>query len=179
MRLRIAASTAPSSVACSIQPEPRGFLRGTRLLTPSGWCPVETLAAGDLLCDRDGTTLALVHSETIHLRGQTAGVYRIAADACGYGCPENPVFLAETAALLVAGEALSDHFGLDEALVPVPALANGQDVARVAVPSGLTWHHLTLSRPAVLVVEGLLTGAGTPNLPHLSEAEGRLLRLAL
>lgn len=179
MRLRIAARTTATPVASSIQTAPKGFLHGTRLLTPAGWCAVEELVAGDALTDRDGDAVRLLDTETIHVRGQGASVFRIAPDACGHGCPENPVFLPEAAALLVAGEGLADHFGMDEALVPVGALANGDDVARVALPAGLTWHHLTLARPAILIVDGMLLGAGSTVLPTLSPAEGRLLRLVL
>ncbi|MBC2835573.1 Hint domain-containing protein [Paragemmobacter straminiformis] len=168
-----------ASVAYSIQPEPCGLAQGARLLTPFGWCAVEDLLPGDLVTDRDGHATCIAAIETVHVRGRAATVLRVAADACGYGCPERPVLLPHDAAMLVAGDALSLHFGLDEALVPVEALANGEDVAVIELPSGLTWHNLTLERPALLVVDGLLLAQGCAAVPSLSPADGRLLRLSL
>lgn len=180
MRMSNAATARrAASVSYSIQPEPCGFAQGARLLTPFGFAAVEDLAPGDHVTDRDGASARITAVETVHVRGGAGGALRIAADACGYGCPERPVLLAPDAALVVAGDALSLHFGIDEALVPVAALANGADMALIDLPAGLTWHRLTLDRAAVLVVEGLLLAQGDADLPSLSMAEGRLLRLSL
>lgn len=76
------------------------------------------------------------------------------------------------------GEALSLHFGLDEATVAVAALVNGRDIHWCDMALPTTWHRLSLEHPALLVVEGLLLGQGDTDVPALTPAEGRLLTLA-
>ena len=92
--------------------------------------------------------------------------------------PQSRCFCRHRHRCLSPGEALSLHFGLDEATVAVAALVNGRDIHWCDMALPTTWHRLSLEHPALLVVEGLLLGQGDTDVPALTPAEGRLLTLA-
>ena len=156
---------------------PTGYARGTRILTPNGLRAVEILTAGDIVTDRNGAEITVLATLAAFVTA-SARLVCISENACGHGCPAEPVLLPPSTLMLVTGEALSLHFGLDEATVAVAALVNGLDIhwSDMALPT--TWHTLSLDHPALLVVEGLLLGQGETDVPALTPAEGRLLTLA-
>jgi hypothetical protein len=128
------------------------FARGTHLLTPSGYRPVEVLRPGDPLVTLDGVARAIrwVGWRTIDLaRDPAAALLRsvvIAAGAFGPGRPRRKLVVSPLHAVLGAG-----------ALVPAVLLVNGATITRDESGFAVTYYHVELDRHAVVFAEGLQT----------------------
>lgn len=157
-----------------------GFCRGTRVLTPFGLAPIESLQIGMSIMARDGSTAQITATHSlIASRDVATRMVRIAADACGYASPDRALILPSDQLVVVSGDHLAEYFGLDEALAPAGALVNGKGLRLTMPAAGEIWHSITCDRPAVLAVEGLQLGFGrAEGLTVLTEAEARLLALA-
>ncbi|MFC7705276.1 Hint domain-containing protein [Plastorhodobacter daqingensis] len=161
-----------SSIRATIKLEPVGFnlgtnsplcfVRGTRLLTPEGYRPVEQLAAGDVLVDRDGreVTILWVGRDTYALNAASReGLFpvEIAANAFGPGLPARAVRVSQQHRIMVKGPELALHFSLEEALAPAKALVNGTTVRLVRDVEVVDYYHVLCEEHAVLMAEGLET----------------------
>lgn len=160
---------------------PRGFLGGTRVMSPLGWRGVETLRAGDVLscCKEEPVRVTAVRSIVVGRSGARA--ICVSGEARGLGRGAEPLYLAPEQMIVVAGDRLAAYFGVEEALAPVGALADGRDLRLVEAPGSEIWYEIETEAPCALVIEGLQVAVGDAardGRPALSAAEARLLALA-
>ncbi|MBD1205796.1 MAG: Hint domain-containing protein [Rhodobacteraceae bacterium] len=160
---------------------PRGFLRGTRMMSPSGWRMVESLQVGDILscCRDEPVRVSAVRAVMVSRPGAKA--IWVTGEARGQGRGAEPLYLSPEQMIVVAGDLLAAYFGVEEALAPVGALVDGRDLRLVDAPMTEIWYEIETEEPCALVVEGLQVAvgvAGRDTRPVLSAAEARLLALA-
>ena len=160
---------------------PRGFLRGTRMMSPTGWRPVETLQPGDILscCRDEPVRVTAVRAVMVSRPGAKA--ICVTGEARGQGRGAEPLYLSPDQMIVVAGDRLAAYFGVEEALAPVGALADGRELRVVDAPLSEMWYELETASPCALVVEGLQVAvgdAGRDGRPALNADEARLLALA-
>lgn len=160
---------------------PRGFLRGTKIMTPSGWRPVEELARGDVVscCREQPVRVTAVTRRMVTKLG--AKVVCVTGEARGWGRQATPLLLPVEQMIVVAGDRLAAYFGVEEALAPLGALVNGSDLRLVDAPPADMWFEIEVEAACALVIEGLQVAVGDaarPARPALTEAEARLLSLA-
>jgi serralysin len=135
--------TSSISVAC--------FARGTRLRTPLGEVPVESLLAGDLVCTWAGTARPIkwIGYRTIdllaHPHPPLAAPVRIQQGAFGPGRPERDLLLSPDHAVLVE----------DGALIPACLLINDCTVVRETSMRSVTYLHVELDSHDIILAEGL------------------------
>lgn len=160
---------------------PVGFMRGTRVMTVSGWRAVEELQAGDRIAAPCGAAVVLRSVVARMVMRSDVRVVAVAGEARGMDRRAAALLLPLGQMIVVAGERLAAYFGVEEALAPVGALANGQDLRLVSPAGPDAWYEITVERPCLAVVEGLqvaLGAAGAEACPTLSADEARLLALA-
>ncbi|MEY4870938.1 MAG: Hint domain [Pseudomonadota bacterium] len=162
--------------------EPRGFLRGTRLMTPQGWRTVDTLQPGDVVscCKEEPVTVLRVTRAMVVRTGMK--VVAVAGEARGWDRTSAPLLLHTGQMIVVAGDQLAAYFGVEEALAPIGALVNGQDLRLIDAPPADIWYEIETDQACALVVEGLQVAvgqAGRDSRPVLTMAEARLLSLAV
>jgi hypothetical protein len=122
------------------------FARGTCILTPSGYRPVEKLRPGDHVICQDGATrpIAWKGSRTLDLpAGSTDNPVRFAVNSIAPGIPLRPVRLSPLHAVFLQG-----------VLIPACHLVNGATII-VERPGAVTYFHLELDRHAILLADGL------------------------
>ncbi|WP_048464706.1 Hint domain-containing protein, partial [Methylobacterium aquaticum] len=125
------------------------FAQGTRILTPEGERPVETLRAGDAVVTAAGETVAICwvgHRRLDlrrHPRPERAHPVRIAAHAFGPGRPHRDLVVSPGHALFVDG-----------VLIPAGCLVNGTSVVQLAWPE-VVYHHVELAVHDVLLADGM------------------------
>ncbi len=128
------------------------YAAGTRIATPRGEVPVESLAAGDaVLAWQDGewrpARVRWVGCSTVdlarHPQPERAAPVRIRAHAIGQGAPARDLWLSPDHAVY-----------LDGALIQAQALLNGATVVQ-EFPTRIDYVHVELDRHAVLLAEGL------------------------
>lgn len=128
------------------------FLSGTRIRTPRGDVPVETLAAGDLVQTIDGRMQPITwvgrkiaeRASDGTWSGDVAPV-RIARSALGPLLPERDLYLSPAHALYIDG-----------ILVPVRNLINGRSIAQVVVEGDtIEYFHIQLASHDVVLAEGV------------------------
>lgn len=128
------------------------LLAGTRLRTPRGEVPVETLKIGNCVVTNDGTTKAIrwIGRTVFDRNGKmpwAEGVrpVRIAKDAIGAGLPHRDLFVSRGHLLYLNG-----------VLIPAGDLVNGRTITIVHPDTDrLEYYHIDLDRHDVLLAEGL------------------------
>jgi hypothetical protein len=124
------------------------FARGTRLLTPNGYRPVETFSPGDPIITLGGAARAVrwIGWRTLDLAAEPrANPVLFAAGALGGGVPARPVRLSPLHAVFVDG-----------VLVPALHLVNGATITQE--PAGAaTYYHLELDSHDIVLAEGMGT----------------------
>lgn len=135
------------------------FVAGTRIATPGGEVPVETIHAGDLVLAGNGAARrvrwvgrARHAAEALRADPQLRPV-RIAAGALGLAAgaptPRRPLLLSPQHAVLLR----SRH---GDILVPAVALVDGETITRCSPRAGVTYVHIELGSHDVVLAEGAL-----------------------
>lgn len=125
------------------------FVAGTRIATPFGMAPVETLRPGDPVRLADGAVVPVrwVGRSEIdlarHPQPSRAAPIRIRAGALADGVPSRDLLVSPEHALL-----------LDGALTPALRLANGATIARDDGFTRVSYWHVELDRHGILLAEG-------------------------
>jgi hypothetical protein len=148
----VAVAGGAKIVALSNNDVPPCFARGTRILTPAGYAPVEQLQPGNLVVTATGTAKKLRWvgwrsvDLTDHRRPDAVRPIRITAGALAEGVPARDLRLSPDHALL-----------LDGLLVPVKYLVNNATILREQDCLAVTYFHLELDHHDVILAENVLT----------------------
>ena len=128
----------------------RCFLAGTRIMTPAGEVPIESLAHGDQVITRDGTAKAIrwVAKSVFERDGEAwshdVQPIRIQKNALGEGFPRRDLYMSRTHMLF-----------LDGLLIPAGDLVNGTTITAVSPDTArLEYFHVELEQHDVLLAEG-------------------------
>ncbi|HQT86977.1 MAG TPA: Hint domain-containing protein [Acidiphilium sp.] len=127
---------------------PPCFAQGTRLLTPNGMRPVESLRKGDLVITRSGAMPIIWHGRrrvdcARHPMPTKVWPVCVERDAFGPGLPMQAVWLSPDHALFAEG-----------ALIPVQFLLNGVSIRQEPVAT-VIYHHIELERHEIVWAENL------------------------
>jgi hypothetical protein len=140
---------AGDPVYISTSPFTTCFLAGTRIATPGGETPVESLSIGDLVLGADGRarTVRWIGRQTVvsvFANPQRNFPIRIGAGALGDNTPARDLLVSPDHALLVDG-----------LLVQAAALVDGLAVRHDPAPAPrFTWYHIELEDHALVLAEG-------------------------
>ncbi len=140
---------APPILGAPGPTDPPCFTRGTAILTPSGYRPVETLAAGDVIVTTTGAIHPIIwtgrHTADLATHPNPAAIQpiRIAAGALAPGVPRRTLRVSPDHAILLAG-----------ALIPAKLLVNGATITQEHDTLAVTYHHLELDRHDTILAEG-------------------------
>lgn len=133
-----------------LEPVPPCFARGTRLLTPSGYTPVEALGPGDPVVTFAGDVRPIRWTGcrsidiAAHNRKEAVMPVRVLADALGPGVPAKHLRLSPDHGVLLRGR-----------LVPVKLLVNGATILKERRCQAVTYYHVELDRHEILLSENL------------------------
>lgn len=122
------------------------FARGTRLLSPNGYKPVEDFKPNDPIITLNGVRrrVCWVGWRTLDLGGTpAASPVCFAAGALGPGVPSRPVYLSPLHAVYLQG-----------VLVPACHLVNGATITETA-QAAVTYYHIELDRHDILLADGM------------------------
>ena len=142
------------------------FLAGTRIATPSGEVPVETLRRGDLVLTADGRALPVrflgQQTLTTMFTNRNDLPIRIVAGALGECLPTRDLFVSPAHAI-----------AFDDVLVQAGALVNGTTISQVTtMPPSFAYYHVEVAEHVLLLAEGVATESFidsiTPSLFHNS-----------
>ena len=130
------------------------FTPGTRILTETGYRPVEGLRPGDRLMTRDGglQPLRWIGARRTLAAGQAAPI-RIAPHVLG---GKRPLLVSPQHRMLLAGYEAQLLFGAEEVLASARHLLGGAGVTRVE-GGEVTYIHLAMDRHEVIFAEGMAT----------------------
>jgi hypothetical protein len=129
------------------------FTAGTRIATPHGEVPVETLVPGDLVLTRDGTPHPVrwigqrAYAARFVAASRAIQPIRIRAGALGGGRPARDLHLSPLHALWF-------ETGRGGVLVPAGALVNGASITRRPGFGDVRYLHVELDHHAVIVADG-------------------------
>lgn len=137
------------------------FLKGTHILTRTGYCPVESLAEGDEIktLNHGWQPVRWVGHREIQPRPHggfaiTDLPIRIARDAfgAGLGLPARDLWVSPDHAVF-----FRDH------LIPAKHLVNGATIARDSSIENIVYYHVLLNRHSVIFSEALPTESYVPS----------------
>lgn len=140
------------------------FARGTRLLTPDGYRPVEVFKPGDPVITQGGASRAIrwIGRRTLDLAAADASPVRFAPNALAPGVPKRPVLLSPLHAVFING-----------LLVPAMHLVNGATITRPPA-AAVTYFHIELDHHDVVLADGMAveTYLDTGNRGQLYQEQG-------
>jgi hypothetical protein len=169
--LRIVEGLFPEPRILTAVPEVGGvicFTPGTRLRTPTGPVPVETLREGDLVDTRDGGAQEILWIGHRRLSGAQMHAMpelrpiRIRAAALRDDCPDEDLVVSPRHRILLEGPAADALFGTPEVLVAAEELLNDTTVTRDRSLRELTYIHILLPRHHVVSANGVETESFHP-----------------
>jgi hypothetical protein len=150
------AGLAPGVVATAngaaivLEPAAPCFARGTMLLTPAGYAPVETLRPGDRVVTHGGDVRMMrwvgwrAVDIAAHRRPESVHPIRILPHAFATGVPARTLRLSPDHALFLHG-----------VLVPAKLLVNGATILRERRCQAVSYYHVELDRHDILIAENL------------------------
>ncbi|WP_225026762.1 Hint domain-containing protein [Xinfangfangia pollutisoli] len=164
-----AGSRASGGVIC--------FAPGTRILTPSGLCAVESLREGDLVQTRDNGPQQILWTGSRRMTG--ARLYamphlrpiRFREGAFGTGRPDADLLVSPQHRLLVRGATARALFNTDEVLVAAEDLVNDTTVLVDKMLREVTYHHLLLDRHDIVFANGVETESFHPSATALETVD--------
>lgn len=125
------------------------FLRGTRIATPGGEVPVESIEIGDLVLTASGQARPVQWVGQRSLSGAflQAGRYprpvRFTRGALGHGLPRRDLIVSPDHCMVIKGQ-----------LVAAENLVNGATILRESALEEITYFHIELATHDVLLAEG-------------------------
>ena len=148
--LSLSGSTGTNLFLTSLETAANCFLTGTRIATPEGERPIETLRAGSRVMTSGGEIAPVLwvwRQDIVNVfgLGEARAPIRIAADALGPGRPARDLIVSADHALL-----------LDSYLVNAGALVNGTTVTVVPLsrlPARFTYWHVETEAHIALLAE--------------------------
>jgi len=162
---------------------PPCFTPGTRILTETGYRPVETLRVGDRVQTRDAGSRALrwVGSVTLSAadlrRRPEFQPVRICAHAFGTGCPARDLLVSPQHRVLLRDWRAELYHGETEVLAAAVHLVDGERVLHEHCTDGICYLHIMCDRHQIIRAEGLETETFLPakaalaGVPRASVAE--------
>ncbi|MGC9418008.1 MAG: Hint domain-containing protein [Rhodovulum sp.] len=158
--LAVAVQTGPKGVIC--------FAEGTRIDTPAGAVPVETLRPGDRVLTLDDGAQEILWTGQRRMTG--ARLYamphlrpvRIRAGALGGDRPSDMLLVSPRHRVLVAGPAARALFNSAELLVAAEDLVNDRSITVDHSLREMTYVHLMLDRHQVVWANGVPTESFHP-----------------
>jgi hypothetical protein len=169
--LRIVEGLFPEPRERTVTPETGGvicFTPGTRLRTPSGAVPVETLREGDLVETRDGGAQEILWIGHRRLSGAQMHALpelrpiRIRAGALWDDRPDTDLIVSPRHRVLLRGPAADALFGTPEVLVAAEDLRNDATVIRDMSLREVSYIHLLLPRHHIVWANGVETESFHP-----------------
>ncbi|WP_238364696.1 Hint domain-containing protein [Mesobacterium pallidum] len=124
------------------------FAQGTRIATPHGERPVESLAIGDLVTDIDGASVPVrwLGRQSLALpfwRGKDRSLIEIAAGALGPDMPHSPLRVTADHGILIDG-----------VICHAAALVNRDTIRKVPADPGCTVYHVETERQQIILANG-------------------------
>jgi len=138
------------------------FAAGTRILTPSGYRPVEAFEPGDLISTLDHgpqPCLLRVERQGLHDPGQDgplAPVF-VPRDALGHGQPSRALHLSRQHRVVLRGPGVLAQTGHAEVLVPAKDLCGWNGICLDRMRRSVHFVHLVLDRHEIILAEGMQT----------------------
>lgn len=139
-----------------------GLAAGSRVLTPYGFQPVESLRRGDLVVDYFGCHKRIcdrVASVPGNPDADQARFIRFSASSMGPNSPERDVAVPASAHVLVRGIALEMNLWTDAALAAADDLVNGGDIT-IAELLPRSCVQILFESHVFLIVDGLAVESG-------------------
>lgn len=153
------------------------FARGVLISTPSGPVAIEDLHPGDLVETAETGAEPVLWRGSLTLYpirpdggGRPDRLYRVTADALGYGRPMQDLLLGPGAQLW------SPRQGT---FVEADALVDGDSVVELNPPTAVTAYHLCLANCATLLANGVALRSYAPDQAAAAQLAPDLLRLFL
>ncbi|HEX7390640.1 MAG TPA: Hint domain-containing protein [Acidiphilium sp.] len=144
------AIVAADPAFATVTANPPCFVRGTAILTPSGYRPVETLIPGDHVVTASGLVEPLIWAGSrkldlaVHPAPERVHPIRIEPDALAPGVPRRPLRVSPDHALF-----------FDTVLIPVKHLVNGATILRETDCTMVCYHHVELARHGLVLAEAV------------------------
>ena len=144
------------------------FTPGTRLRTPNGERPVETLREGEAIDTVDGGPQEIVwigrrrmSGARLHALPELRPV-RVKSGALGQGDPRGDLVVSPRHRVLIRGAVASSLFNADEVLVSAEDLVNDHSIVRDHTLAEVDYVHLLLPRHHVVWANGVQTESFHP-----------------
>ncbi len=144
------------------------FTPGTRILTPDGQVPIETLREGDLVQTKDNGFQEIQWIGSRHMTGARLFAMprlrpiRIRAGAFGIERPDAEFLVSPEHRMLVRGVVARALFNTPEVLVAARDLVNGDSIVADMNVREVTYIHMLLPRHEVLFANGVETESFHP-----------------
>ncbi|MEO0914007.1 MAG: Hint domain-containing protein [Pseudomonadota bacterium] len=151
------------------------FTPGTGIATPNGLRPIETLAAGDMVCTKDHGARAISWAGASHLSAEQLATkphlapVRIEAGAFGPGCPARDLTVSPHHRLLLSDWRAELLFGSREVLASAVSLTNDGTIRRRPLGEGVTYHHICFETHEIVESDGLASESLQPS-EHVLDA---------
>lgn len=132
------------------------FLRGTRIQTPGGPRPVETLRVGDLVVTRDHGTQPVrwVGASCVMPSARTMPI-KLARGSLGQDIPTQDLYVSRHHRVLLASPVAERMFEAREVLAPARLLSGTPGiVATMPAADAIAYHHLLFDRHELVLANG-------------------------
>lgn len=173
--LRIVDGLYPASHPIGRAPESSGvicFTPGTRLRTPGGDRPVETLQEGDLVETRDGGAQEILWIGHHRLSGaQMHAMPELRPIRIRGAAPDGDLVVSPRHRILVKSAEAQALFGTPEVLVAAEDLRNDAMPTRDRAPREVSYIHLLLPRHHIVWANGVETESFHPASTDLATVE--------